>query len=122
VAVNIDSRTTSHADPHDPHQILGASGRESRIFFALSDATRRQLLNRLLDNDGQRQAELTAGLRVSRQAAVKHLDILEKAHLITVDRVGRVVFYRLNPGPLRTAMTAWLDRFPQTRARVDCGP
>jgi DNA-binding transcriptional ArsR family regulator len=53
----------------------------------------------LLDNDGQRQAELTAGLNISRQAAVKHLDILEKAHLITVDRVDRVVVYRLNPGP-----------------------
>jgi DNA-binding transcriptional ArsR family regulator len=122
VTVNIDSHTTSHTDLNDPDQILDPSGRESRIFFALSDATRRRLLNRLLYNDGQRQAELTADLRVSRQAAVKHLDILEKAHLITVERVGRVVVYRLNPGPLRTTMTAWLGRFPQPRVRVDCGP
>lgn len=120
--MNIDSHTTSHTDPNDPDQILDPSGRESRIFFALSDATRRRLLNRLLYNDGQRQAELTADLRVSRQAAVKHLDILEKAHLITVERVGRVVVYRLNPGPLRTTMKAWLGRFPQPRVRVDCGP
>jgi DNA-binding transcriptional ArsR family regulator len=101
---------------------LGTTGQASRVFFALSDVTRRRLLDRLLDEDGQRQAQLTAGLNVSRQAAVKHLEILEQAHLVTVDRCGRGVVYRLNRFPLRTIKSAWIDRFTQHRVRIDCGP
>ncbi len=99
-----------------------STGQASRVFFALSDVTRRLLLDRLLDNDGQRQAQLTAGLNVSRQAAVKHLAILEQAHLVTVDRAGRAVVYRLNRFPIRTVKSRWIDRFTEFRVRVDCGP
>jgi DNA-binding transcriptional ArsR family regulator len=106
----------------DTETELGTTGQESRVFFALSDVTRRRLLDRLLDRDGQRQAQLTAGLNVSRQAAVKHLEILEQAHLVTVDRTGRAVVYRLNRFPLRTVKSAWIDRFTEHRVRVDCGP
>ena len=101
---------------------LGTTGQASRVFFALSDVTRRRLLDRLLERDGQRQAHITAGLNVSRQAAVKHLEILEQARLVTVDRAGRSVVYRLNRFPLRTIKSAWIDRFTEHRVRVDCGP
>ena len=106
----------------DTETELGITGQASRVFFALSDVTRRRLLDRLLDKDGQRQAQLTAGLNVSRQAAVKHLEILEQAHLVTVDRAGRGVVYRLNRFPLRTVKSAWIDRFTEHRVRIDCGP
>ena len=106
----------------DTETELGTTGQASRVFFALSDVTRRKLLDRLLDEDGQRQAQLTAGLNVSRQAAVKHLEILEQAHLVTVDRGGRGVVYRLNRFPLRTVKSAWIDRFTEHRVRIDCGP
>jgi predicted transcriptional regulator len=91
------------------------------VFFALADATRRRLLERLLDNDGQRQAELTSGLGLSRQAAVKHLEILELAQLIAVRRNNRAVVYHLDRSPLRALKTAWIDRFTELRPRVDCG-
>lgn len=116
--MNIDN----HTYPNGSDQIADPSRQASRVFFALSDVTRRRLLDRLLNNDGQRQAELTAGLNISRQAAVKHLEILEQARLITVDRIGRAVVYRLNPSPLRTVKAAWIDRLTQLRVRVDCGP
>jgi DNA-binding transcriptional ArsR family regulator len=109
-------------DPADIDPSDGAAGRASQVFFALSDVTRRRLLDRLLDNDGQRQAELTAGLNVSRQAAVKHLEILERAHLVTVNRADRAVVYRLNRFPLRTIKATWIDRFTEVRVRVDCSP
>jgi DNA-binding transcriptional ArsR family regulator len=93
----------------------GYSSDANRIFFALSDVTRRRLLERLLANDDQRQAALTAGLDLSRQAAVKHLKVLEQAGLVTVDRVGCAVVYRLNRAPLSAVTSKWLDRYIQAR-------
>jgi DNA-binding transcriptional ArsR family regulator len=124
VTVNIDSHTAGHTAPTDSDQIVDLLEQESRVFFALSDVTRLRLLDRLLDNDGQRQAELTAGLNISRQAAVKHLEILAEAHLVTVDRINRAVVYRLNRSPLRTIKATWMDRFifVHPRVGVDCGP
>ena len=114
-------KSDSHTAPNGSERSVDPPGQESRVFFALSDVTRRRLLDRLLHNDGQRQAELTADLDISRQAAVKHLEILEQARLITVDRIDRAVVYRLNPSPLHTVKVAWMDRFTQPRMRVDRG-
>ena len=115
--MNIDNPSA----PDAPDQTMDVPAQDSRVFFALSDGTRRNLLERLLKQDGQRQAELTADLGVSRQAAVKHLEILEQARLVIVNRIDRTVVYRLNRSPLRTIKSTWIDRFLQSRARVDCG-
>ena len=111
----------NHAARDEADQTMDSAGQQNRVFFALSDGTRRHLLERLLRHDGQRQAELTADLDISRQAAVKHLEILEQARLVSVNRIDRTVVYRLNRSPLRTIRSTWIDRFIQSRAQVDCG-
>jgi DNA-binding transcriptional ArsR family regulator len=60
-----------------------------KIFKALADPTRRQLLDQLFISDGQTLSELCKQLNMTRQAVTKHLIILEKANLVVVEWKGR---------------------------------
>ena len=58
------------------------------IFKALSDSTRRRLLDRLFERPGQTLTELIEGLDMRRQSAAKHIAILEDAGLISCQWQG----------------------------------
>jgi DNA-binding transcriptional ArsR family regulator len=77
------------------------------LFDALADPTRRRLFTRLVQDGPDTATRLAAGLPVSRQAVVKHLQALAEAGLATPERAGREVRYRANPAPLTTAV-GWL--------------
>ncbi|GLY66347.1 ArsR/SmtB family transcription factor [Amycolatopsis taiwanensis] len=77
------------------------------VLGALADPTRRQLLEALVE-EGRASATTLAGrLPVSRQAVIKHLNLLEAAGLVTSARAGREVLYRVRPEPLDTS-AQWL--------------
>jgi DNA-binding transcriptional ArsR family regulator len=78
-----------------------------RVFAALADPTRRQLVVRLQADGPMSATELAGGTDMSRQAIVKHLQVLDEAGLVAGERAGRAVLYRVTPGPLTDA-TAWL--------------
>ncbi len=84
------------------------------VFKALADPTRRTIIDELADRDGQTLFEICArltmkhGITSSRQATSQHLDILERAGLITVRREGRYKFHHLDTAPLRSAVERWL--------------
>ncbi|WP_375291457.1 ArsR/SmtB family transcription factor [Qipengyuania sp.] len=80
-------------------------------FVALSDPTRRTLLDRLSAEGGLTLSELGAGLPMTRQAVAKHLAILEKAELVASQRDGRCKRHYLNPLPLAKMARRWLTRF-----------
>ena len=64
------------------------------VFFALGDATRLSLVDKL--GGGARSAtSLSGGARVTRQAIVKHLQVLEGAGLLSHEKRGREVLYAL---------------------------
>jgi DNA-binding transcriptional ArsR family regulator len=66
----------------------------SDVFAALADQTRRELYEELLkSSNGKTATELADGALVSRQAIVKHLQVLTKAGLAEVRRQGREVRY-----------------------------
>jgi len=66
----------------------------SDVFAALADQTRREIYERLLQrSQGTTATELANGANVSRQAIVKHLQILTRAGLAEVRRQGREVRY-----------------------------
>jgi DNA-binding transcriptional ArsR family regulator len=94
--------------------------RLTRVFFALSDATRRALLDRLYVRDGQRLGELTTEFAISRQAISKHLEVLEDADLITIERTNRETLHFLNRAPIREVQRAWVDKYTRLEVRVDC--
>lgn len=72
------------------------------LFYALSDPTRRQILNML--NQGQQTiSELAQPFQMSLPAISKHIKILERAHLLNRKKSGRIHECTLNPEALRTA-------------------
>lgn len=83
--------------------------REDSVFSALSDGSRRRLLESLAGRESASLSELADPLPVTRQAVSKHLAALGQAGLVSSTRVGRETRYRLTPQPLGEAL-AWMER------------
>jgi DNA-binding transcriptional ArsR family regulator len=89
-----------------------------RLFGALADATRRDIVRRAIDG-GEGVAELASHYRMSFAAVQKHVAILERAGLVTKDRDGRRRVVRTNLDGLRVARRL-LDQYEEMwRGRVD---
>lgn len=71
-------------------------GRLDRQFFALSDATRRALLEHLSKGPAS-VTELTEPLDIAMPSVVKHLTVLEDGGLVESEKSGRVRTYRIAP-------------------------
>ncbi|MFF3017191.1 ArsR/SmtB family transcription factor [Streptomyces sp. NPDC057939] len=89
-----------------------------RVFKALSDTTRRRLLDRLHEKNGQSLGELCEGLGMARQSATQHLSLLEAANLVSTVRRGREKLHYLNPVPLHEIQERWIDKFERPRLRT----
>jgi DNA-binding transcriptional ArsR family regulator len=81
-----------------------------RVFAALVDPTRRDILARLEREEPQSISALAAPFAIKLPAVMKHLDVLGAAGLITRSKHGRTVNVRLAPEPLRDA-AEWLARY-----------
>ncbi len=79
------------------------------VFSALSDPTRRKILEHLARGEASVQ-EIAEPYDMSLPAVSKHLRVLEDAGLVTREREGRLHRMSLNSKPLREA-TAWLERY-----------
>lgn len=86
-----------------------------RVFKALADASRRELLDRLRADNGQTLGQLCANLDMTRQAATKHLAVLEEANLVVVIWRGREKLHYLNPVPIHDIAERWIGRFERGR-------
>ena len=80
-----------------------------RIFAALADATRRDIVRRAVDGE-EGVAELAGHYPMSFAAVQKHVAILERAGLVTKQRIGRRKVVRTNVEGLRTAQRL-LDQY-----------
>jgi DNA-binding transcriptional ArsR family regulator len=78
-----------------------------RVFFALADPTRREVIRRLSVGGPVTVSELARSLPVTRQAVAKHLAALDEAGLVSAEQEGRKRRYRLTPGPLTDAVS-WM--------------
>jgi len=84
------------------------------VFRALSDPSRRRLLDALHRRDGQTVGELDAALRgVTRFATMKHLRVLEAAGLVVTRREGRLKRHFLNPVPIRRLHDRWIRKYAE---------
>ncbi|WP_137843124.1 metalloregulator ArsR/SmtB family transcription factor [Microbacterium sp. 2FI] len=89
-----------------------------RIFRALADATRRDIVRRTLGGEAS-VSELAASYDMSFAAVQKHVAVLEGAGLVTKHPHGRERMVRGNPEAIRRAQRL-LDRYEQLwRARID---
>ncbi len=85
------------------------------VFKALADPTRRALLDRLYERNGQTLSELCAELGMTRQAVSQHLALLEAANLTVVIWHGREKNHYLNPAPLHQIYERWLGKYERHR-------
>jgi uncharacterized protein YndB with AHSA1/START domain/DNA-binding transcriptional ArsR family regulator len=88
------------------------------VFKALADPTRRLLLDRLREHNGQTLRELCERLSMARQSATQHLDILQRADLVTVVRRGRERLHYLNPVPIHEIEERWISGFDRPRLQA----
>ena len=91
-------------------------------FAALSDPTRRLLLDRLSEQGGLTLSALAEGLPMTRQAVAKHLAVLEAAELVASERDGRCKRHYLNPVPLAKMARRWHGRFEEVPPGAMAGP
>ncbi|HYO80615.1 MAG TPA: metalloregulator ArsR/SmtB family transcription factor [Bryobacteraceae bacterium] len=82
-----------------------------RLFGALADATRRDILARVMDAD-ESVSELAAHYQMSFAAVQKHVAVLERAHLVTKRKDGRAQRVAGNPDAVRRA-NRLLQQFEQ---------
>ena len=83
------------------------------VFKALADPTRRYLLDRLFVRDGRTLTELESELEMTRFGVMKHLRVLEEAHLVVTRRSGREKLHFLNPVPIRLIHDRWIDKYTE---------
>jgi DNA-binding transcriptional ArsR family regulator len=88
-----------------------------KVFKALADGTRRELLDLLFANNGRSLTDLCTQMTMSRQAVTKHLLLLEEANLVTVVWQGREKLHYLNPVPIGEIYQRWIGKFE--RHRID---
>ena len=86
-----------------------------KVFKALADPSRRQLIDSLHAKDGQTLRELCEGLAMTRQAVTQHLGLLEEANLVSVQWQGREKLHYFNPVPIHEISVRWIRKFEQPR-------
>jgi len=92
--------------------------KDDKVFKALADASRRELLDRLRKKNGQTLSELCEGHEMSRQAVTKHLVLLEEANLVVTAKRGREKLHYLNPVPINDIYMRWIGKFERKRVQA----
>ena len=86
-----------------------------KVFKALADESRRELLDRLRADNGQTLGGLCGRMGMTRQAVSKHLAILEAANLVATVRRGREKLHYLNPVPIHQIGERWIKKFERSK-------
>ena len=98
--------------------IMQRSGQMDEVFRALSNPSRRRLLDRLNARDGQTLGELCDGLGMARQSVSKHLAVLEEANVVATIRRGREKLHFLNAAPIEDIAERWISPYHRQRVRA----
>lgn len=93
------------------------SGTADRVFGALANPTRRDILELLLEGEQSVQV-IAERFDMARPSVSEHLKVLRDAGLVEEEKRGRQRFYRVEPHPLHE-LQSWLDPFERFwRARL----
>jgi DNA-binding transcriptional ArsR family regulator len=110
-------------------QSSAAERRAAAVFDALGDPTRRELLAAVGQVGPVTATELATDRTVTRQAIVKHLQLLAAAGLVQAEKVGREQRYSVTAAPLDDAAawmaavgSAWDRRLEKLVGRHDPAP
>ncbi len=92
-------------------------GWNDAVFRALSNRTRRELLDRIQSDPGATLVEIGSSLDGSRQAVRKHVEVLVEANLVHVMEAGRTRRLYYNAVPLQELYDRWTDERTGVLAR-----
>ncbi len=81
------------------------------IWKALSDATRREILDLLRDGPRQTTEIVDEFPQLSRFGVMKHLDVLREVGLVNTRSEGRRRINSLNVNPIRQIMERWISKY-----------
>jgi DNA-binding transcriptional ArsR family regulator len=82
----------------------------TKLFKALSDGTRLEIL-RLLEDNQRTVGEFVGNFNLSQPTISRHLSVLKEADLVVDQRQGQNVIYRLNDEALSTSMREFFGQF-----------
>jgi DNA-binding transcriptional ArsR family regulator len=95
---------------HDPPAPADPEAAQlDRVFFALSDPVRREILHRL-DETPLLVSQLAAPFNISLQAVSRHIQVLVRASLVRQERTGRISRCSLDAGPILAA-AVWINHY-----------
>jgi DNA-binding transcriptional ArsR family regulator len=80
----------------------------NRVFHALGDPTRREIVERLGKRGPLSATALAEPLGITVTAVTQHLRVLEECRLVRTEKIGRVRSCRVEPAGF-TALTRWID-------------
>jgi DNA-binding transcriptional ArsR family regulator len=87
-----------------------------RVWRALADPTRRAILDALAIEPHTTGQVVARFPKLSRTGVMKHLDVLEAAGLLVIEREGRVRWNKLNPMPIQRIYDRWVSKHVQVMA------
>lgn len=88
------------------------------VFKAINDPSRRLLMDRLFETDGQTLTELCAHLPdMTRYGVMNHLKVLAEADLVVSRKVGRNKHHYLNPVPIQMIHQRWIAKYAEPTVR-----
>ena len=82
----------------------------AKVFKALSDGTRQQILH-LLESGDRNVSEVVSEFNLSQPTISRHLMVLSNADLVTGERIGKNVVYSLNSEAMSDSMLQFFSRF-----------
>jgi len=105
----ITNRAIRSVDAGSAQQEVAEQEMLDRVFFALSDPTRRAILDRLGEH-ALLVSELAAPFDVSLQAVSRHIQVLVRAGLVQQERTGRISRCSIDVAPIFAA-AVWINRY-----------
>lgn len=82
----------------------------NKVFKALGDKTRREIL-KLLNRKDMSAGEIATYFNMSKPSISKHLDILREAELVTSERRGQYIIYSINTSVIQEVLGGFLEIF-----------
>jgi DNA-binding transcriptional ArsR family regulator len=105
----------THSHRETAHALHTPGRRMTKVFKALSDKTRLEIL-RLLEQRPCTVGEIVDQFTLSQPTISRHLAVLKEADLVIDQRRGQNVVYRLNDEALATSMVEFYGQFRRCQA------
>ena len=106
-----------HLNGRHGHGAAGDGRQMTKVFKALSDGTRQEIL-RLLETNQRTVGEIVGNFHLSQPTISRHLSVLKEADLVVDQRQGQNVIYRLNDLALSASMREFFGQFRSCQSEL----